>query len=429
MSLTITFLGILVIIILTAISGFFSSSELAVFSVSRHRIELLLADRVPGSDALSSLRDNPHRFLVTVLVSNNVANIATASIATAVLVQYASPGQAATGATAVTSVFVILFGEIAPKSYAVAHPERHALRVAKPIIHLQRVLRPLLFVFEVATNAINRVTGGTRHFETYLTREEIETIVISGERVGVLDTDEGAMIRGVLDLEETIVRSMMVPRTEMIAVAQSATIDEVLERCWRARVTRVPVFGDSRDDIRGIVDLRDALRARAEGASLQSVLLETRFVPGSKPVDELLSEMQRDNVRMVIVVDEFGTVLGLATFEDIIEEVVGEIFSDDEVEPIRVTGADSAIVAGWATVDYVNDALGLEFERDGPYVTIGGLVAYHTGRLAQEGDRVELGDVTITVLDATPRRVRRVRVEWVERSRSTDAGDDRRDHS
>ncbi|MFW6153337.1 MAG: transporter associated domain-containing protein, partial [Halobacteriota archaeon] len=184
--------------------------------------------------------------------------------------------------------------------------------------------------------------------------------------------------------------------------------------CWSERVTRVPVNATSRDEIRGVVDVRDALRARAEAGSLEAIMTAPVFVPGTKPVDELLVEMQRQNHRMVLVVDEFGTVVGLATFEDVIEEVVGEIFSHDEVDPIRVIDATEAVVAGWATVDYVNEILGLDLAREGPFVTIAGLVAYHTGRLAEEGDRVELGDVTITVLDATPRRILRVRIEWVE---------------
>ncbi len=412
MALTLAAMGAVAILVLTAISGFFSSSELAVFSVSRHRIDALVAAGKPGSAALKRLRDDPHRFLVTALVSNNVANIAAASVATAVLVEFLPAGQAATGATAFTSFFVIVFGEIAPKSYAVAHAERHALRVARPVAVLQRILWPILVVFEVVTGALNRVTGGESNFESYITREEIETIVLSGETSGVLDTEESAMIRGVLDLEKTAVRGVMVPRTAITAVSIDASLGELIETCWREHVMRVPVYGDTRDDVRGVVDLRDALRVQAEGGTLDEVLTEAVFVPAVKPVDELLTEMQLEGFRMAIVVDEFGTVVGLATLEDVIEEVVGEIFDGDETDPVRVVDADTAVVNGWATVDYVNDRLGLALQTDGPFETVAGLVNHHTGRLAEEGDRVELGDVVVTVLDATERRVRRVRIDW-----------------
>ena len=183
--------GIVAICLLTGISAFSSSSELAVFSVTSHCIDSLAAADAPGAAALGRLRADPHRFLVTALVSNNVANIAATSVATAVLVEFLPANQVATGATVVTSFFVIVFGEIAPRSYAVANAERHALQVAGPVVALQRLLRPILFVFEVATGAINRVTGGSSNFESYLTGEEIETIVLSGEASGASTAARG----------------------------------------------------------------------------------------------------------------------------------------------------------------------------------------------------------------------------------------------
>ncbi|MFW6435924.1 MAG: hemolysin family protein, partial [Halovenus sp.] len=287
MVVVLTVFGLLAIVLLTVISGFFSSSELAVFSVPDHRIDSLVASNVPGSAALAKLRDDPHRFLVTALVSNNIANIAAASVATAVFVQFLPAGQAATGSTIFTSLFVITFGEIAPKSYAVAHAEKHALRVSRPITVIQRPLRPILYVFEVVTGALNRFTGGESNIESYMSREEIETIVLSGETSGVLGTGEGAMIRSVLDLEKTIVRGVMVPRSEIVSVPDSATLEDVVRTCWQDHVTRVPVYGETRDDIRGTVELRDALRAREEGGALADVTTEAHFVPGTKPVDEV----------------------------------------------------------------------------------------------------------------------------------------------
>ena len=414
MVVVLTVFGLLAIVLLTAISGFFSSSELAVFSVPDHRIDSLVASNVPGSTALAKLRDDPHRFLVTALVSNNIANIAAASVATAVFVQFLPAGQAATGSTIFTSLFVITFGEIAPKSYAVAHAEKHALRVSRPITFIQRLLRPILYVFEVMTGALNRLTGGESNIESYMSREEIETIVLSGETSGVLDTDEGAMIRSVLDLEKTIVRGVMVSRSEIVSVPDSATLDDVVRTCWQEHVVRLPVYGETRDDVTGIVELRDALRAREEGGSLADVTTEPHFVPGTKPVDEVLTEMQTGGHRMVIVVDEFGTVTGLATLEDVIEEVVGEIFGHHETDPIRVVDADTAVVDGWATVVYVSESLGIDLPSDGPFETVAGLVTHQLGRLAEEGDRVELPGVVITVLDGTQRRIRRVRIDWTE---------------
>ncbi|MES3516564.1 MAG: hemolysin family protein [Natronomonas sp.] len=408
---TTTLLGIAAIVFLTGISAFFSSSELAVFSVASHRVDALLAAETPGAAALSKLRDNPHRFLVTALVSNNVANIAAASVATAVLVQVLSPTQAATGATVFTSLFVIVFGEIAPKSYAVSHAERHALRVARPVVVIQRFIRPVLFIFEVLTAAVNRVTGGDSEFETYLTREDIETIVLSGEEVGAIDTGESAMIRSVLELGETTVRTVMISRVNMTAVAASSTLDELVDAAVDGSVLRIPVYGENRDDIRGIVDLRDALEARREGRSLDSVLREPQVVPDTKPIDELLTEMQAGSYRMVVVVDEFGAVDGVATLEDILEEVVGEILDRDERDPVTVIDETTAVAQGWTTVAYLNDALGLSLPVDGEFETVAGLIQATAGRLPAEGEDIEIGTVRFTIVDATRTRLRRVRIE------------------
>ena len=409
-----TIVGGITILFLILASAFFSSSELAIFSLARHRIDALTAASGPSGRALTALRSDPHRLLVTVLVGNNVANIAAASIATALLVQVLPPGEAVTGATIFTSCFVLVLGEIAPKSYAVSNAESWALRVARPLFVVQRLMSPIVIVFEAATNAVNRLTGGSSEFETYLTREDIKTIVLSGEETGALDTDEGAMIRGVLDLEETTVRAVMVPRIDTISLPASASLDAVLDACVEHNLTRLPVYGENRDDVRGIVDIRDALAARKAGRPLESTLSKPRFVPASKPVDELLSEIQREGIDMVVVVDEFGSVVGIATLEDLVEEVVGEIIDRGETDPIRIVDETTAIAAGWATVAYVNETLGTELPSDGDFETLAGLIHATIGRFPEEDDRIQLGSAVVTVLDTDGTRLRRVRIERIE---------------
>ncbi len=402
------------ILLLTLTSAFFSSSEIAIFSLAKHRVDALAAEGSAAAIALEKLRDDPHRLLVTVLVGNNVSNIAAASLATAILVQVLPPGEAVTGATIFTSCFVLVLGEIAPKSYAVSNAEPWALRVSRVLSVVQRIMFPIVYLFEIATDAVNRFTGGSSEFESYLTREDIETIVVSGAETGALQSEEGAMIRGVLDLGETTVRAVMVPRVGTIAVPASASLSEVIDTCADEHVTRMPVYGENRDDIRGIVDLRDAVRAQRAGTPLSEILEPPRFVPDSKPIDELLAEMQADGLRMVIVVDEFGSVDGLATLEDVVEEVVGEIFDRGETEPVRIVDESTAIVHGWATIPYVNESLGLSLPVEAEFETIAGLLQAQTGSLPMEGDRIEVGSTTITVLDATNTRIRRVRIERSE---------------
>jgi CBS domain containing-hemolysin-like protein len=415
MDLTIAFVGVAAILVLTAISAFFSSSELAVFSVASHRIDSLVAADVPGARALATLREDSHRFLVTALVSNNVANIAAASVATAVFVRFGfSASGAATGSTLVTSVFVIVFGEIAPKSYAVAHAEKHALRVSRPVIAIQRIVRPVLYVFEALSGVVNRFTGGESDIESYLTREEIETLVLSGEAAGALNPHEGAMIRGVLDLESTRVSAVMVPRTEMVALPDTATVDDVLSAAANEGVTRMPVYGENRDDVVGTVDIRDALRATNRGEPLANALREPTFVPETQSVDELFAEMRSSGLRMAVVVDEFGAVVGIVTLEDLIEEVVGELVGRFETDHVDVVAPDTAIVRGWTAVAHLNETLGLALPMDGGVETVAGLITQRIGHIPTEGDAIVIGDVTLTVTGATPTRITRVRVEHPE---------------
>lgn len=404
--------GGIAILLLVGASAFFSSSELAIFSLASHRVDALGATGGAGG-TLAALRADPHRLLVTVLVGNNVANIAAASISTALLVQVLPAGQAVTGATVFTSCFVLVLGEIAPKSYAVSNAESWALRVARPLAVVQRLMSPVVSLFEVATNAVSRVVGGSSSFETYLTREDLETIVLSGEAAGAIDTEEGAMIRGVLDLEETTVREVMVPRVDVVSVRGDADLERVIATCTRERVTRMPVYGATRDDVRGFVDLWDALGARDAGGTLGDVVVDATIVPATKPVDELLAEMQAGGLGMVAVVDEYGAVVGIATLEDVIEEVVGEIFDRDEVDPVRVVDERTAIAHGLATVDYVNEVLDADLPSHGEFETVAGLIQQHTGTVAAAGDRVELGTAVLTVLEASGTRIRRVRIERV----------------
>jgi len=412
MDLTIALVGVAAILVLTGISAFFSSSELAVFSVPSHRVDSLLAADVPGARALSALRADSHRFLVTALVSNNVANIAAASVATAVFVRFGfSGGEAATGSTLVTSVFVIVFGEIAPKSYAVANAEKHALRVSRPVVAIQRLIRPVLYIFEALSGVVNRFTGGESDIESYLTREEIETLVLSGEAAGALDPDEGAMIRGVLDLESTRVSAVMVSRTDMVALPDTATPAEAVSTAAAEGVTRMPVYSQNRDDVVGVVDLRDAIGANERGEPLASALHEPTFVPETQPVDELFATMRSSALRMAIVVDEFGAVVGIVTLEDVLEEIVGELVGGWETDHVDVVAPEAAVARGWTTVAHLNETLGLDLPIDGGTETVAGLVTRQLGRVPAEGDRVEIGDVTLAVTGATATRVTRVRVE------------------
>ena len=219
------------------------------------------------------------------------------------------------------------------------------------------------------------------------------------------------MIRGVLDLESTRVAAVMVPRTDMVALPDTATPADVLSTAGREGVTRMPIYGENRDDIVGTVDVRDAIGAHERGEPLASAMHEPTFVPETQPVDELFDEFRSSGRRLAVVVDEFGAVVGIVTLVDVVEEIVGELVGRWEVDHVDVVAPDAAVVRGWTTVAHLNETLGLDLPVDGGVETVAGLIAQRTGRIAAEGDSVAFGDVTLTVTGATPTRVTRVRVE------------------
>jgi CBS domain containing-hemolysin-like protein len=406
--------GCVAIVVLLAASAFFSGSEIAIFSLERHQLSVLLEaddDVDPRAHVLQRLRENPHRLLVTILVGNNMVNIAMASIASVLLAVTLSPEAAVVVTTFGVSALVLVFGEITPKSYGVAHAERVALRVAGPLTTVERLLFPLVVFFDAVSRALNRVTGGGQDIERpYVTREEIEALLKTGERVGAIEETEHEMVEGVFDLSTTTAREVMVPRVNLIAVDVETPLDELIEVCATNRLTRVPVYQGTLDNVVGIADIRDAERALREGQGLSDVLLPTLQVPEGREIDDLLAEMQAERVTMVIVRDEFGETEGILTVEDILEEIVGEIFEVGEERFIRPT-TDGLLVKGEVTVGEVNDALGVDLTTEGEFETVAGLINAELGRIGDVGDRIVVNDVALAVDRVDGHRIRRVRVE------------------
>jgi CBS domain containing-hemolysin-like protein len=404
--------GVASIVFLMLLSAFFSSSEIAMFSLERHRIESLAKEDEASAVTLRKLRENPHRLLVTILVGNNVVNIAMTSIATALFAIYVSGGAAVFLTTVVISVLVLLFGESAPKSYAVENTEKWALRIARPLQASQYIMYPAVVFFDYLTRVVNRFTGGRSDIETsYVTRDEIEGILRTGEAEGVIEEDEREMIQSVFRFTNTIAKEVMVPRLDMVSVSADASLEEVLEVCVENDVTRVPVYKDNLDNIIGIVDIRDIVPALETDTTPEDIVEPTLHVPETKEIDDLLQELQEERIQLAIVIDEFGSTKGLVTVEDIVEEIVGEIFETEEEEPIERMDDHTIIVKGEVNVDEVNDELGIELPEEGEFETVAGFIYNRMGRLVEEGESVRHDNVTLTVEETENTRILRVRVE------------------
>ncbi|PSQ39492.1 DNA-binding protein [Halobacteriales archaeon QS_9_68_42] len=429
---TIAFLGGAAVLALLGLSAFFSSSEIAMFSLPPHRVESLATDGLPGAGTLQELKDDPHRLLVTILVGNNIVNIAMSSIATGLLAIYVSQSLAVFVATFGITALVLLFGESAPKSYAVENTESWALRIAKPLKFSEYLLLPLIVTFDYLTRQVNRITGGRGEIEsTYVTREEIRDIIETGERAGVLEEDEREMLQRIFRFTNTIVKEIMTPRLDMEAVSKDATIDEAIQACVQSNHTRLPVYDDSLDNVLGVVHLSDLVRDYTYGAhddvKLEDLIEETLHVPESKNVDDLLTEMRETRMHMVIVIDEFGTTEGIVTMEDITEEIVGEILQSGEEEPIEIVDDRTAILKGEVNIDEVNEVLEVDIPEGEEFETLAGFIFNRAGRLVEEGETIEYGGLDIYVERVENTRImkaRLVKTETYEQPSETEVPED-----
>ncbi|SEQ76613.1 hemolysin family protein [Natrinema salaciae] len=417
----VTVLGALALVGLIALSGFFSSSEIALFSIPKHRVDGMVEDGIPGAERVKSLKSDPHRLLVTILVGNNIVNIAMSSIATAILGLYFGGLTAVTIATLGITAVVLLFGESAPKSYAVENTESWSVRVAGPLKAAERLMLPLVILFDYLTRQINRLTGSTGAIETpYVTRDEIQEMIESGEREGVLEEEEHEMLTRIFRFNNTIVKEVMTPRLDMTAVPKDAAIDEAIETCIQSGHARIPVYEGSLDNVQGVVHIRDLVRdlnygeAEDDELELADLIQPTLHVPESKNVDELLSEMRENRMHMAIVIDEFGTTEGLVTMEDMIEEIIGEILEGGEDQPIESIDEDTVLVRGEVNIEDVNEALEIELPEGQEFETIAGFIFNRAGRLVEEGEEITYDGIRITVETVENTRIMKARLKRLE---------------
>jgi CBS domain containing-hemolysin-like protein len=414
-------LGALTILVLIALSAFFSSSEIAMFSLPQHRIDSLVEDGIPGSETVKALKSDPHRLLITILVGNNIVNIAMSSISTGLLVYLGlGQGQAVTIATFGITALVLLFGESAPKSYAVENTESWALRIARPLKLSEYVLLPLVVLFDYLTRVVNKITGGRSAIESsYVTRDEIQDIIETGEREGVIEEEEREMLDRIFRFNNTIAKEVMTPRLDVTAVAKEDSVEEAIETCIQADHERVPVYEGNLDNIIGVVTVRDLVRELrySEGQpSLERVVKPTLHVPESKNADELLAEMQDNRLQMVTVIDEFGTTEGIITLEDMVEEIVGEILEGDEEAPVEFVDDNVAVVQGEVNIDEVNEILGIDLPEGEEFETLAGFVFNRAGRLVEEGEEIEFDEIRIRIERVDNTRIMSARVTVLDGS-------------
>ncbi|WP_254829335.1 hemolysin family protein [Haloglomus salinum] len=411
---TVTAIGVGLILLLLLGSGFFSSSEIAMFSLPAHQIDAMVDQGLPGARAVKALKEDPHRLLVTILVGNNMVNITMSSVSTTIVGFYFDAGTAVVVSSLGITSMVLIFGESAPKSYAVENTEVHARRVARGLKVVEKVLWPLITLFYYLTGLVNRITGGNPSIEsTYVTRDEIRNIIKTGEREGVLDEEERQLLQRALRFTDASAKEVMTPRLDMEGISGDATVREAVEQCIQSGHARLPAYEGSLDNIVGIFDIRNLEDIDYDDATdleVSDVVTPTLQVPESKNVDELLTEMREKRLHMVIVIDEFGATGGLITMEDVLEEIVGEILVGDEEHPIEFIDETEVLVRGGVNIDEVNEALGIDLPEGEEFETIAGFIFNRAGRLVEQGETFEYQNVTLRAEQVEDTRIQKVRV-------------------
>ncbi|WP_254820899.1 hemolysin family protein [Haloglomus halophilum] len=410
----VTAIGIGLILLLLLGSGFFSSSEIAMFSLPAHQIDAMVDQGLRGARAVKSLKEDPHRLLVTILVGNNMVNITMSSISTTIVGFYFDAGTAVVVSSLGITSMVLIFGESAPKSYAVENTEVHARRVARGLKVVEKVLWPLITLFYYLTGLVNRITGGNPSIEsTYVTRDEIRNIIKTGEREGVLDEEERQLLQRALRFTDASAKEVMTPRLDMEGISGDATVQAAVEQCIQSGHARLPAYDGSLDNIIGIFDIRNLEDIDYDDATdleVSDVVTPTLQIPESKNVDELLTEMREKRLHMVIVIDEFGATGGLITMEDVLEEIVGEILVGDEEHPIEVIDETEVLVRGGVNIDEVNEALGIDLPEGEEFETIAGFIFNRAGRLVEQGETFDYENVTLRAEQVEDTRIQKVRV-------------------
>ena len=396
------------------LSAFFAGSEAAFLSVQRSRLAALILDKVKGAERVEKLASNPEKLLPTVLTGNNLVNVAAAALGTTLAGSYLSPNWAVGVSVGAVTVLLLLFGEILPKVIATKNAEGLALILVRPLQAAQILFFPIVWVLEIYSRMVGRIFGlsGSR----LVSEREIRALIDVAEIEGGVEKGEAALLEKVFHFGDLRVGDVMTPRTEIIFVELSATLQDFLPIYARTTYTRFPVFDGDRENIVGILSVKDLLEAVAQGTiqlhdSVATALRPAHFVPETKPVDELFDELREVGQHMAITVNEHGGVAGVVTLMQLLEVIVGPV--GEEGEPIEeefvAVGQSQFDVLAAMSILEANENLDIDLP-EGDYQTLAGFVLEQLGHIPQEGESFRYGEIQLEVKEMQAVKIHRVEV-------------------
>ena len=401
--------------ILLVLSALFSGSETALISISKARAEALLKEGRHGAKALCALKSDVSHMLITILIGNNLVNIAAASIATVLATNWfgrLGPGLA----VGVLTLLILIFGEITPKSLATRYAEKISLFIAPFMLGLMRLLFPVVWLLGRFTVWVHSYSSMEK--EPSITEPELIRMAGHGEAEGTIEQSERELIERVFAFNDLTVRDVMTPRNLIYALDGTTTVTDALPQVMQQSYSRIPIYSGTPEDIRGVVYLRDLLEAAAKGevdASLKDLAHETIFVPENQSIDKLFAALRQKRRHLAVVVDEYGTICGIATLEDLLEELVGEIYDESDKTPSEIYQVSPDVIraAGTAETRVIEEYFGVDLPGK-PTDTISYWILSYAERIPKAGEQFTSAGLNIRVDKASSRRIHQLTISRVD---------------
>ena len=414
------------LVILVAFSAFFSASETAFSSLNQIRLKSRADDGDRTAARVLAMSEQYDKLLSTILIGNNIVNIAAASIGTIIFTKMLGEERGATVSTMVLTIVVLIFGEVTPKSLAKEMPETIATAVAPVLSLLMLVLTPLTWLFSQWKRLLSHFVHSSE--SDTITEGELMTMVSEAESDGELTDRESELIRSAIEFDDVEVEEILTPRVDVVAVADDISLEELAQTFAESGYSRLPVYHGTIDNIIGVVHEKDFYIARLKKATkIEDLVAPTLYTTGSTQISQLLRTLREQHHHMAVVVDEYGGTEGIITLEDILEELVGEIWDEhDEVtEDFRKQSDGSWLVSGSASVDDLFETLDLPEDEDIDSNTVNGLVQEKTCHLPKVGDHFSLGEYDGVVTRTARRRVTEVRLTPADPAAAPDSPDEK----
>jgi putative hemolysin len=398
------------------LSAFFSSAESAFIALPKLRIRYLVESGVKGAEKLVRIADKPERMLATVLLGNNLVNIAAATLGTIISVAtfgaVKGPIIAIFGVTAI----ILVFGEVIPKTFAVHHAQRLSLIYVNPLRVIELCFYPFILALERIGLSLTRIVAVSEEDRRLISEGEIRSAINVGESEGVVEQDEAKILHHVFEFTDRPVSKIMVPRTEITWVSQGTTLSDFLNLYTQGRYSRFPVYKDNTDNVIGILHAKDVLMKLTDGSENRDTVIDdlvrpAYFVPEGKRLGELLAEMRDGGHHAAIIVDEFGGIAGMVTLGQLTEEIVGDIHDEltDQEKDFVVTGDSTFQLDGGFRIEEANEELELNLPG-GDYETVAGFILNHLGRVPKQGEHFKYQNLKFVITEMRGMKIEKVMV-------------------